>query len=339
MSPHASSHRQVTVQTGSRLHFGLIRVGKARQRYGGLGVMIEEPRLEIVARSSERWSCGGSLGERLLPFAQAFFRDYFERETDFSAIEFTVETSPPQHAGLGSGTQLTLATAAAMYALIGQPLPSPRQFAGETGRGKRSAIGCHGFYQGGLLFEGGKGEAESLSELQCRADFPEAWRFLLIRPRTLKGVAGAEERELFQVAPPEANDNADAMIQLAREVLLPAAFEADFGVFSQALFEYGWRAGESFAFAQGDVFSHPETRERVEDLRGRGIAGVGQSSWGPTVFALLESPASAKALEEELAGDDLYRDCDIWTTAARNEGATILINGDFAQGVNRHRAV
>src|SRR5262245_42164038 len=115
MSPHEPSHRQVTVHTGARLHFGLIHVGKARQRYGGLGVMIETPRLEIMARPAEHWNCAGALGERLLPFAQAFFREYLRSDADISAIEFTVVNSPPQHAGLGSGTQVTLAAAAAMY--------------------------------------------------------------------------------------------------------------------------------------------------------------------------------------------------------------------------------
>jgi beta-ribofuranosylaminobenzene 5'-phosphate synthase len=219
-----------------------------------------------------------------------------------------------------------LATAAAIYALVGAPLPSARQLALETGRGKRSAVGCHGFYQGGLLFEGGKREEEPLSELQCRVDFPGAWRFVLIRPRSLKGVAGAQERELFQVAPAEANDNADSMIALAREILIPAAFEADFDRFSSALFEYGWRAGEAFAFAQGDVFSHAQTRLRVEDLQRRGVTGVGQSSWGPTIFGLLKTEHRAITLADQLKSDELYQDCEIWISAVQNEGAKISVN-------------
>lgn len=325
MNSHSLPSQQAVVQTGSRLHFGLIRVGKAQQRYGGLGVIIEEPRLEILARPADHWSCTGSFGDRLLPFVKGFFADRLPHEPSLPAVAFTVESAPPEHCGLGSGTQLTLAAAAAMYALAGSPLPSPRQLALETGRGKRSAIGCHGFYQGGLLFEGGKVEEEPLSELQCRVDFPRDWRFLLIRPKSLQGVAGSYERELFQDAPAESNANAASMIQLARDVIIPAAFEADFERFSKALFEYGWLAGQSFAFAQGDVFSHPETRLRVEDLRRRGITAVGQTSWGPTVFALLKSPKAARELQQELETAHLYSDCEIRTTAARNEGAKISV--------------
>lgn len=91
------------------------------------------------------------------------------------------------------------------------------------------------------------------------------------------------------------------------------------------LYAYGCLAGDSFAFFQGDTFSHPTTRQRVEDLRRRGIAGVGQSSWGPTVFALIENQLAADALKEELSGEELYQDCDTWVTAARNEGARISL--------------
>jgi beta-ribofuranosylaminobenzene 5'-phosphate synthase len=325
MNSQSPQLQQAIVQTGSRLHFGLIRVGKAQRRYGGLGVIIEEPRLEITARIADEWSCVGPFGDRLLPFVKGFFADRLPHEPSLPGVAFTVESAPPEHCGLGSGTQLTLAAAAAMYALAGSPLPSPRQFALETGRGKRSAIGCHGFYQGGLLFEGGKVEEEPLSELQCRIDFPHEWRFVLIRPISIRGVAGVHEQELFQSAPSQSNDNAACMIQLAREVLIPAAFEADFERFSEALFEYGWRAGESFAFAQGDVFSHPETRLRVEDLRRRGITAVGQTSWGPTVFSLLKSPKAALELQQELETEHLYSNCEIRITAARNEGAKISV--------------
>ena len=113
------------------------------------------------------------------------------------------------------------------------------------------------------------------------------------------------------------------MAQLARDVLIPAAFEADFSAFSEGLFRYGWLAGESFAYAQGDVFSHPQSRQRVFDLRRRGIAGVGQSSWGPTLFALLQDEGDARRLVEEGQRDPLYRDCEWTITAARNRGAEI----------------
>lgn len=326
MASQNSFPRSAVIETGARLHFGLIRVGQAQLRYGGLGVMIAEPNLVLHVAESKSWNCDGPLGSRVLENAKAILATGAVSERQDIAFRFQVESAMPQHSGLGSGTQLSLAIAAGMHAVLGSPLPSSRQMALETGRGRRSAIGCHGFYEGGLLFEGGKQEHEPLSELQGRFDFPSEWRFVLIRPRSLTGVAGPLEGKLFQQAPQAANDLAEEMIRLVREEMAPAVTEVDFSRFSCALYDYGCLAGESFAFFQGDTFSHPTTRLRVEDLRGRGVAGVGQSSWGPTVFALMENQQSANVLKEDLGGENLYQDCEIWVTAARNEGAKISLN-------------
>jgi beta-ribofuranosylaminobenzene 5'-phosphate synthase len=145
-----------------------------------------------------------------------------------------------------------------------------------------------------------------------------------------RGLAGSSERRLFEVAPDNNGDHALSMTNLARNTIIPAAFEADFERFSRGLFEYGCLAGESFAFAQGDIFSHPETRSHVEDLRHRGFVGVGQSSWGPTVFALTKGVADAERLAREIRESSLYAACDIWISAARNQGAEIKIDAPVA---------
>ena len=47
---------------------------------------------------------------------------------------------------------------------------------------------------------------------------------------------------------------------------------------------------------QGGIYSCPATAELVQWLRGRGVRGVGQSSWGPTVFAMAGDADEATAL-------------------------------------------
>lgn len=315
-----------TIRTGSRLHFGLIRLGSGPLRFGGLGVMIEAPGVSLSARRAAQWSCVGPASNefavRVLKFA-ALFQPQIPTEMLPKALACELHTAPAAHTGLGSGTQLDLAIAAAVYTIAGQALPSPRQLAMETRRGRRSAIGCHGFYQGGLLFEGGKEDLEPLSDLQCRVDFPAAWRFVLIRPPKAVGVAGAMEQQVFDQSPRIDDDHAEGMSRLARDVILPATIEADFTSFSAALYTYGCLAGASFAYAQGGIFSHMLTRQHVDDLRRRGVAGVGQSSWGPTVFALTESESDATQLIADLHASPLYEHCVIWKAAGLNQGATI----------------
>ena len=37
---------------------------------------------------------------------------------------------------------------------------------------------------------------------------------------------------------------------------------------------------------QGGIYAHPRTAALVDLIRKRGVRGVGQSSWGPAVFAI-----------------------------------------------------
>ncbi len=93
------------------------------------------------------------------------------------------------------------------------------------------------------------------------------------------------------------------------ERLLPAAAAGEFGLFSEALFDFGCLAGSCFAKNQGGLFASPLLCHLVETVRRLGVRGVGQSSWGPTLFALCESDEAAQrfcaALRRETSGIDL----------------------------------
>ena len=58
----------------------------------------------------------------------------------------------PEHAGLGSGTELPLSVAAGLNAFWGLPARRRRNWA-ERGPGSRSAVGTYGFVFGGLIVE------------------------------------------------------------------------------------------------------------------------------------------------------------------------------------------
>jgi predicted sugar kinase len=61
----------------------------------------------------------------------------------------------------------------------------------------------------------------------------------------------------------------------------------------------------------------------VADLAlARGAHGVGQSSWGPTVFALVESDGRAHALADEIRATFGDRLAGIEVSRARNRGAS-----------------
>src|SRR4051794_26911220 len=145
------------VRTPSRLHFGLLGWGPGLHRqFGGLGLMIAPPAIELVAEPSRSPSVHGPLAGRVTRILDTlrsrFAGPGFARPgIRIPPVSVRIIEAPPEHVGLGVGTQLSLAIAEAVARLIGEPMLSVEQLAGFTGRGCRSGIGLHGFRQGGFL--------------------------------------------------------------------------------------------------------------------------------------------------------------------------------------------
>lgn len=307
----------IRVRTGSRLHFGLFSlpgVEPAKRRFGGVGLMIEDPGLQIHVRPAASWSATGPLADRALDFARRFGAQ--------GAFEMHVEACGPEHCGLGTGTQLALAVGHALARLAQQSLSSI-EIAQRLGRGLRSALGLHGFDQGGLLVEAGKTSEADISPLVARGAFPEEWRVLLLLPRGARGLHGQPEKDAFaQLARQASPSTTDVLCRLTLLGMLPALHEKDLPAFGEALYEFNQRVGEMFRPAQGGVYAHPRTAEIVKFLRARGVHGVGQSSWGPAVFAILPADLAVEAATQ--VHDRFGLDESEWIlTSARNEGAKL----------------
>jgi beta-RFAP synthase len=190
-----------------------------------------------------------------------------------------------------------------------------------VGRGARSAIGIHGFTQGGFLVDAGKADQGEIAPLAGRVEFPFDWRIVLVVPRDVAGLFGAVEEKAFARLPGMSATTTQQLRHIATEQLLPSVAAGDFANFSEALYEFGQIVGSYFAPAQGGVFANPLMCRLADVLRARGIRGVGQSSWGPTLFALVETPDSADKLAAELTADATWQGCDFHVAAAMNHGA------------------
>jgi beta-ribofuranosylaminobenzene 5'-phosphate synthase len=107
-----------------------------------------------------------------------------------------------------------------------------------------------------------------------------------------------------------------------QEMLIPAARRGDFAAFSSSLYHFGYQSGLSFASIQGGAYNGPRLQQIVETIQSLGITGVGQSSWGPTIFALCPDELSARVLAEQLRRT--ISDADITITATANHGARLI---------------
>jgi beta-ribofuranosylaminobenzene 5'-phosphate synthase len=290
----------VRVIAPSRLHFGLFRLPSepngllqgneslvlAERYFGGVGLMIDKPGIQVEVAPAQVWSATGPLADRALAYAQTFARNCPEFETQAFTID-VIQTAP-EHVGLGTGTQLGLAVARAIALAMGKPEWDAPFLAGRIGRGLRSGIGVHGFQRGGFLVDGGKKAGTSLAPLIVRHAFPDEWAILLILPRDSQGVHGLQEHEAFAHLAKSDNPshNTDELCRLLLLGMLPALVEKDLFAFGEALFEFNRRVGEMFKPWQKGTYSSPRTAEIVEYFRKKNVHGVGQSSWGPAVFAI-----------------------------------------------------
>ena len=77
--------------------------------------------------------------------------------------------------------------------------------------------------------------------------------------------------------------------------LLPAVAEADLGAAGLAIGELQRVVGDYFAPAQGARFTSPDVAEILAWIEGQGSPASGQSSWGPTGFALLPDEGGGRA--------------------------------------------
>src|SRR5262249_37975123 len=102
--------------------------------------------------------------------------------------------------------------------------------------------------------------------------------------------------------------------------LLPSLVEGDLEAFGEALYEYNVRAGEVFAPAQGGTYAGPEVAALVAFLRGQGVRGAGQSSWGPAVFGGIGEEDRAAHLADAVRSAFSLPAARVWVTAACNDG-------------------
>jgi beta-ribofuranosylaminobenzene 5'-phosphate synthase len=287
----------VFVEAPARLHFGVLDLrGSLGRWFGGIGAAAPGPTLRVSARPAHELCVDGEDAKRALEFAQRFRRHY---DLD-AAVHVHVDRALPHHKGLGSGTQLALAVGRALAEVSGIET-TPEKLATAVGRTKRSAVGTWTFAGGGLVVEGGRRrEGDGVSPLLARVPLPASWRCVVAVPDTMCGISGADEADAFARLPPVDDRDVERVAHLVLMGLLPAAAEGDIHAFGSALSAIQTINGRWFAPIQGGTFATSVSADLVRQMLGWGAAGVGQSSWGPTVYGLVDGESAACELAERV---------------------------------------
>jgi beta-RFAP synthase len=331
-------HRLLKLRAPGRLHLGFLDpAGTLGRRFGSLGLVIDgiATELELSAASADDLVAVDTAAQAEIERASRFLHTLREHTGLRTPLRLQLSRVLPPHAGFGSGTQLALAIGRVFAQWHGLALSSVT-LAHWLARGLRSGIGIAGFDQGGLLVDGGPGADGMPAPLLSRIAFPAAWRVLVVQDERHRGLSGPQEKQAIATLQPLPQSlSADICHQVLMRVL-PGASRAEFAPFAAGINHIQQVLGEHFAPAQGgSAYTSTAVGQLVqwiaEGSRG-GIeapahhgAAIGQSSWGPTGFAILPSQAQAEAVVEAaraagLVGPSLA----VRVVRGRNTGATVL---------------
>lgn len=321
----------ITVQSSARLHMGFFDLhGGLGRKFGSIGLSLEEPKLVIKAVAADALNVLGGAAVPAAVISKAFSitQQLLARLQLNNSLELNVVQHIPEHAGLGSGTQLALAIGAAVSQLYGLNL-STAKIAELTGRGGRSGIGIAAFDYGGLLIDGGRASSPenivpTTPPLLARYDFPEEWRILLIFDTSQPGIHGEQEKIAFTQLPvfPE-----NLAAHLCRHVLMqamPALVERDLTAFGNSIQTLQTHVGDYFAPAQGGRYASKLVGEVLQHLDAIGVACFGQSSWGPTGFAIFENAIEAEKQMRQLKEKFSAQALNWMICSACNHGAKLI---------------
>ena len=230
------------IQTPSRIHVSLIDLNASIGRIdGGLGLTLQDPTIVIKADKSNKIETEGPHSEKAKDAAEKVLKHL---KID-NGIKISIEKAYPQHIGLGSGTQLSLAVGKAVCELYNQKL-SINEIAKTVERGGTSGIGTAAFEKGGFILDAGHSTREKKDFLPssassakpapilARYDFPD-WKIVLVVPKIRKQVHGKKEINIFQRFCPIDIGEVQKLTHLIMMKTLPAILEKDIQSFGQSI--------------------------------------------------------------------------------------------------------
>ena len=327
----------IRVSAPGRLHFGLFSVGRettpSQFAYGGVGAMVDGPNTVIEICESDRFTADGQWHDRIKSATERWCTWLNENlDAGIDCIEtlpcsIHVVESPELHSGLGTGTQLALSITVGLSRFFGVEVPAAEQLSRIARRGKRSAIGTWGFLRGGLIVDGGKKTESELGKLSKRVEIPQEWRIVVLTVDAAPGASGDFESNVFDQLAKTHKQSNESLREVCDEKIIAGIEGGDFDLFCRGVYEFNFRVGQRFSSMQNGPFNGPLVHQGVHAIRDLGFMGVGQSSWGPTIFAWVPNLGVADDLMAECQSNTAICFRRSWIAKPNNCGASIKSAG------------
>jgi beta-RFAP synthase len=120
---------------------------------------------------------------------------------------------------------------------------------------------------------------------------------VLVLPDANAGVSGAAESEAFSNMTLPDESDVQRVSHLVLMAMMPALLEDDIASFGRALTAIQEINGAWFAPVQGGTFAPGLPTDIIALMRAHDAPGIGQSSWGPAVYAVVDGDEAARKLE------------------------------------------
>lgn len=295
--------------------------GSLGRHFGSIGVALNEINTRISVSYAEQLMLSGIPSNRALKSVNQLCAALNVSDH----LHFEINSCIPEHVGLGSGTQMSIALGLAISVYYDLGL-NVRDIAQLTSRGARSGIGIAIFEQGGLVVDGGRGEHTLTPPVISRMNVPEDWRFVLVFDKRGQGLHGDAEIQAFKELPPFPHQEAARLCYLLMMQGLPALAENNINLFGDVITQLQHSVGEHFASAQGGVFTSDEVAIAMQFLQSQGAVAIGQTSWGPTGFCAVQGVELAEQLKQQV--EQNYAHCEnlsVLVASVRNSGGEVVV--------------
>jgi beta-ribofuranosylaminobenzene 5'-phosphate synthase len=316
---------RVLVSAPARLHLGDIDpFGIGRFGYAPI-LAIDKPRTVVEASEDDFLTVSGLETEEARLYAKRTLEAFNLRGARVRILDASL-----RHFGFGSTTQLSLSIGKAITLAYGLDVSVA---ALSKALKRTSPGGLYAFEDGGFIVAGGfktkleevlKENTALIPPLIFRVKFPENWRFLVISPiKASKSPDGEVEKKTFQTLqinrPPKRLIH-EAYFTLMSK-LVPSVIDEDAESFGEALTRIQLLVGRIYKPVQGSLFN-PASEWIIHILRRNKALGIGQSSWGPTVYAFAESEEKAVEMENAIR-KKIENKAEMFIAKADNSGIQV----------------
>ena len=312
----------IRIVAPARIHLGFYNIKYGNLLFGSIGLAIDRPYYDLIIERSEKTEV---FSEN--PQQKEFIEETVNKITSVLGINANlrihVKSYIERHVGLGSTTQLLMSILKALLYLYNVKI-DPWTLFKLIGRKNISGIGVSSFLRGGFIVDSGITSNGYPREV-TRIRFPKRWKVLLVIPREDRGLS--EEIEENYMIPQEPND--ELRCELLKYVFLgviPGILREDFDMFTYSLEKLDESIGKYYGTVQGGRFLSKYGEDVADALKDVGGRGIGQSSWGPTIYAFFKDKSSAltacRKINAYLKNSNIS--ADVILCNPRNCGAKII---------------